>query len=92
MLDRVDVDENSDRTQYVKDVQKTFMGAYDTIRVNLEVAQKKRKEAYDKQCAGIDRVWLFNPAIKTGHTKKLSSLRRETYTVIDRISSVIFNY
>ena len=35
-----------------------------------------------------DRVWLFNPAIKTGHTKKLSSLWRGPYTVIDRLSSV----
>ena len=96
MLGRVDIDENSDRTvpQYVKDVQKTLKGAYDTIRVNLEVTQKKRKETYDKQCAGIDfkvgdRVCYFNPAIKTGHTKKLSLLWRGPYTVIDRgVSSV----
>ena len=33
-------------------------------------------------------MWLFNPAIKTGHTKKLSSLWRGPYTVIDRLSSV----
>ncbi|KAL5505541.1 hypothetical protein EMCRGX_G006991 [Ephydatia muelleri] len=95
MLGRVDVEENSDRTvsQYIKDVQRTLKGAFDTIRINLEVAQKKRKDAYDGQCAGIDfkigdRVWLFNPAIKTGHTKKLSSLWRGPYTVIDRLSSV----
>ena len=95
MLGRVDVEENSDRTvsQYIKDVQRTLKGAYDTIRINLEVAQKKRKDAYDGQCAGIDfkigdRVWLFNPAIKTGHTKKLSSLWRGPYTIIDRLSSV----
>ena len=54
--------------------------------------QKKRKEAYDKQCAGIDfkfgdGVWLFNPVIKTGHTKKLSSLWRGHYTVIDQVGS-----
>ena len=95
MLGRVDVEENSDRTvsQYIKDVQRTLKGAYDTIRINLEVTQKKRKDAFDGQCAGIDfkigdRVWLFNPAIKTGHTKKLSSLWRGPYTVIDRLSSV----
>ena len=89
MLGRVDVEENSDRTvsQYIKDVQRTLKGAYDTICINLEVAQKKRKVAYDGQCAGIDfkigdRVWLFNPAIKTARTKKLSSLWRGPYTVI----------
>ena len=71
MLGRVDVEGNSDRTvpQYIKDVQRTLKGAYDTIHINLELAQKERKDAYDKQCAGIDfqigdRVWLFNPAIK----------------------------
>ena len=95
MLGRVDVEENSDRTvsQYIKDVQRTLKGAYDTICINLEVAQKKRKVLYDGQCAGIDfkigdRVWLFNPAIKTARTKKLSSLWRGPYTVIDRLSSV----
>ena len=99
MLGRVDVEENNDRTvsQYIKDVQRTLKGAYDTIRINLEVAQKKRKDAYDGQCAGIDfkigdRVWLFNPAIKTGHTKKRSSLWRGPYTVIDRLSSVNYKF
>eukprot|EP00731_Ephydatia_muelleri_P036209 Em0216g3a len=67
--------------------------AYDVIRENLDVAQKKRKDRRHKHCAEVnfkvgDRVWLFNPAVKVGETRKLSSQWRGPYTVIDRVSPV----
>ena len=79
--------------QYIKEVRKTLKNAYDVIRVNLDVAHKKRKDVKDKHCAETnfrigDRVWLFNPAVKVGQTKKFSSLWRGPYTVIDRVSPV----
>eukprot|EP00731_Ephydatia_muelleri_P035641 Em0144g11a len=79
--------------QYIKEVKTTLKMAYDVIRENLDVAQKKRKERRDKHCAEVnfkvgDRVWLFNPAVKVGETRKLSSQWRGPYTVIDRVSPV----
>ena len=35
-----------------------------------------------------DRVWLYVPAVKPGKTKKLSTLWRGPYTVIDRTGPV----
>lgn len=35
-----------------------------------------------------DRVWLYNPAIKQGRTKKLSNLWRGPFTIVDKISPV----
>ena len=37
-----------------------------------------------------DRVWLFVPAMKKGKTKKLASLWRGPYTVVDKTSPVIY--
>ena len=56
-------------------------------------AHKKRKDVKDKHCSETnfrigDRVWLFNPAVKVGQTKKFSSQWRGPYTVIDRVSPV----
>ena len=95
MLGRFGTGERGDGTipQYIKEVKTTLKMAYDVIRENLDVAQKKRKERRDKHCDEVnfkvgDRVWLFNPAVKVGETRKLSSQWRGPYTVIDRVSPV----
>ena len=80
-------------TPLIKEVKTTLKMAYDVIRENLDVAQKKRKDRRHKHCAEVnfkvgDRVWLFNPAVKVGETRKLSSQWRGPYTVIDRVSPV----
>ena len=48
---------------------------------------------YDKGVAGSsliigDRVWLYIPAVKQGRTRKLASLWRGPYTIIDRVGAV----
>ena len=72
--------------QYIKEVRKTLKNAYDVIRVNLDAAQKKRKDVKDKHCSEMnfrigDRVWLFNPAVRVGQAKKFSLRWRGPYTV-----------
>ena len=37
-----------------------------------------------------DRVWLYVPAVKQGQCKKLFSLWRGLYTIIDKVSAVNF--
>ncbi|KAL5489438.1 hypothetical protein EMCRGX_G018530 [Ephydatia muelleri] len=78
MLGRFGTGERGDGTipQYIKEVKTTLKMAYDVIRENLDVAQKKRKERRDKHCAEV------------GETSKLSSQWRGPYTVIDRVSPV----
>ena len=94
MLGRFDRERNDGSIpQYIKEVRKTLKNAYDVIRVNLDAAQKKRKDVKDKHCSEMnfrigDRVWLFNPAVRVGQAKKFSSMWRGPYTVIDRVSPV----
>ena len=86
MLGRFDREGNDGNIpQYIKEVRKTLKNAYDVIHVNFDVAQKRRKDVKDKHCSETnfkigDTVWLFNPAVKVGQTKKFSALWRGPYT------------
>ena len=67
--------------------------AYSTIRQNITAAYQRNETRYDQTTTNIhftvgDQVWLYVPAVKTGTSKKLSSLWCGPYTVIDRVSSV----
>jgi len=64
--------------------------AYDKLCRSIEEAHKTSKERYNKGCnfAVGDLVWLYVPAIKTGHTKKFSCLWRGPYTIVDKTSAV----
>eukprot|EP00731_Ephydatia_muelleri_P020063 Em0012g888a len=59
MLGRFGTGERGDGTipQYIKEVKTTLKMAYDVIRENLDVAQKKRKERRDKHCAEVNFKW-----------------------------------
>ena len=63
------------------------------VHQRLNVAYQRNKARYDKGSAGNvlhvgDRVWLYVHAVKQGRTKKLSSLWRGPYTILDRIGAV----
>ena len=79
--------------EYVKEVALSFKDAYDKVRHNIEEAHKANKRRHDNKESGDkfsigDLVWLYVPAIKQGRTKKLSSLWKGPYTVIDKTSNV----
>ena len=80
-------------SDYTRQLRNTLKVAYDTVRSNVLRSKQKQKVNYEKD--GIseefsvgDRVWLFIPAVKTGRTKKLASLWRGPYMVIDRTGHV----
>eukprot|EP00731_Ephydatia_muelleri_P029837 Em0021g360a len=84
---------NRKMSDYTRQLRNTLKVAYDTVRSNVVRSKQKHKVNYEKD--GIseelsvgDRVWLFIPAVKTGRTKKLASLWRGPYTVIDRTGHV----
>ena len=77
----------------VHEMHKVLGDSYATVRQNLSQAHGCRKNLHDHsantsefQCG--DRVWLYIPAVKQGQSKKLSSLWRGSYTVIDKTNSV----
>ena len=78
---------------FVADLNRLLSAVYSTVRTNLHSAHQHNKARYDKKSTSNhysvgDIVWLYNPAVKTGQTKKLASLWRGPYTVVDRTNSV----
>ena len=76
---------------YVSDLHRSLQTAYTDIRQNLRVAHKRNKARHDVKSVSVpyhvgDQVWLYVPSVKSGNTKKLASLWRGPYTVIDRIN------
>ena len=60
-------------------------------KVHKRPAHWKQKSAYDNKnreesFAVGDRVWLFVLVMKKGRTKKLSSLWRGPYTVVEKLA------
>ena len=59
------------------------------VREQLQLQQARRKSLHDRHGVAEefqvgDRVWLYSPAIPQGRTKKLSSLWKGPYTVVDK--------
>ena len=77
------------------EVSRSLKGICDDIRQRLNESHQRNKARYGKKNAGNnfsvgDRVWLYVPAIKQDRTKKLSSLWRGPYTILDEIGSVTY--
>ena len=77
---------------YVTDLNRSLQTAYTNIRQNLHAAHLRNKARYDAKSVSVpyhigDQVWLYVPSTKSGTTKKLASLWRGPYTVIDRLTS-----
>ena len=78
---------------FVADLNRSLSAVYSTVHTNIHSAHQHSKARYDKKSTSNhysvgDIVWFYNPAIKTGQTKKLASLWRGPYTVVDRTNSV----
>ena len=78
--------------EFIREVRKSVRVACDKIRRNLKKNRQIRREAQRVNTGEPinigDRVYLFVPAVKSGRTKKLSSLWRGPYTVVDKTSPV----
>ncbi len=79
--------------QYVRDLQRNLQTAYSTVRQRLRRAHSHQKRLYDSKAVGAsfcigDCVWLFIPAVKSGRSRKFSSLWRGPYTVVDKLGPV----
>ena len=93
MLGRVDENDFVGYPQYVQQLHHNLKNAFLLAREKITASVKHQKTVYDKGSRGSelrvgDRVWLHVPAVKLGRTKKLSSLWRGPYTVLDKTSPV----
>ena len=62
--------------------------AYKRVRSHLSSEQRRHKQLYDVKVAGKpftrgSKVWLNNPVVLRGQSKKLQRFRKGPYTVVD---------
>ena len=77
MFGSPNLDETS-YSSYVTNQQEILTKAYNKVRENTKRKQHRQKEFYNRRVHGKpykkgELVWLFNPAVKKGYTKKFHS-------------------
>ena len=82
-------------SEYVRDLRDTLEEVHEHAREHLRTAQKRQKDYYDQRIAGEqikvgDRVFLHDPAVKKGQTKKLHSPWQGPYIVMTKIGDVTY--
>ena len=85
----------SSPSEFVRDLRSTLVDAYDIVRQTAQSQQARQKDLYDAKIFGDpygkgDMVWLHNPAIKPGCSRKLNHPWSGPYKVIERISEVTY--
>ena len=73
---------------FVKDLRKWMSEAYERVRSHLSSEQRRHKQIYDVKVAGKpftigSKVWLNNPVVPRGQSKKLHRFWKGPYTVVD---------
>ena len=81
--------------QYASSLRHSLEDAYQLARVNMRVSARRQKEHFDSKVHGKsyetgDFVWLCNPAIPRGASRKLHSPWSGPYRVIKRISDIVY--
>jgi len=82
-------------SEYIRELRDTLEEVHEHARKHLQTAQKRQKDHYDQRIAGEqieigDRVFLHDPALKKGQTKKLHSPWQGPYIVITKIGDVTY--
>ena len=93
MLGRYREDSGSSVPKYVQRTRALMKAAFSDVHKRIKKSHYKQKGVADQRCVVYefqvgDRVWLYVPAVRTGQTKKLASLWRGPYTVIDKLNAV----
>ena len=76
---------------YASHLRDTLEDAYEHVRKTHSTVHGRRKEVYDRHVHGEpyqknDIVWLFDPVVKPGHSKKLRHPWTGPYQVLDNLS------
>ena len=82
-------------TQYAQNLQRTFRKAYSLVRERVSFKHRRQQEIYNKKVHGKpyvkgELVWLFNPAITRGKSKKFHRPWTGPYQVINQLSPRLY--
>jgi hypothetical protein len=85
----------AESTEWARELRQALDNAYTIVRQKQGLKQQLQKDVYDRRCNGApykvgDRVWLYEPAIKTGLAKKLRHPWRGPYKIKACISDVTY--
>lgn len=86
--------QNKKLPQYVQNVQKSLKDTFSSVHQQLDAAHQCQNLSADQSSTGEcqfqvgDIVWLYVPAVKSGLSRKLSSLWQGPYTVLDKVTTV----
>ena len=80
---------------YAWTLRQSLQDAYELVRKNLKTASYKQKDVYDERVHGKpykvgDLVWLHNPAIPRGLSRKLYCPWTGPHKVVKKLGSVVY--
>ncbi len=81
--------------QYMLELNQSLDQAYSLAREKAGLIQRRQKELYDRKIHGQaykegDLVWLFNPHVPRGKSKKLHRFWQGPFTVKKKVSEVVY--
>ena len=81
--------------EYARRLKDTLQKAFDVARRNLNTNTERMKDFYDQKIHGKpydpgDLVWLHNPAVPKGKSRKLHSPWSGPYKVVKRLSTAVY--
>ena len=81
--------------EYTRRLKDTLQKAFDVARRNLNTNTERMKDFYDQKIHGKpydpgDLVWLHNPAVPKGKSRKLHSPWSGPYKVVKRLSAAVY--
>ena len=81
--------------QFIQDLHKQLTSSYAIAKQQCQAQHMQQKCMYDSNGSSEpfqvgDRVWLYTPVVKHGHTRKSALFWKGPYTVIDKPSEVTY--
>ena len=82
-------------SHYASELRSLLASSYQRVRDNLKAAHQRQKELYDKRVHGQpftvgEFVWLHNPHVPLGHSRKLHCPWSGPYLVVECLSDVTY--
>ena len=86
---------HQEQPAYVRDLRQRLAAVHAIVRHRLEHVHKHQAHLHDSGAVPVsfekdDLVWLLVPAIPIGTTPKLSKLWRGPFTIVNRLSEVVY--
>lgn len=82
-------------SQYVADLRSSLNAAYNQVRDSMSRKLSRQKELYNQKAHGQpfkpgDLVWLHNPAVPRGYSKKLHCPWTGPYRLVNRVAEAVY--